>query len=87
MLGEGGTDLIFGNGEVSTSESRVIINKDSRGIINAAVSAGNYIYLIAGESTELTLELRITGGKLIKRWYQDVDLKQAIKLTGAGLTD
>ena len=87
MLGEGGQDENFGNGDVSVTESRVIINKDSRGVINAHVSAGNYIYLVAGDQTELTLELRISNGKLIKRWYQDVDLKQAIKLTGAGLQE
>jgi hypothetical protein len=87
MLGEGGTDENFGNGEVSVTESRVIINKDSRGYNNLYVSAGNYIYLIAGDQAELTLELRISNGKLIKRWYQDIDLKQAIKLTGNNIKE
>jgi hypothetical protein len=46
-----------------------------------------YTYIKAGETAELTLEVRTTSGKLLKRWYDDTDLKNAIKVTGAGLTE
>jgi hypothetical protein len=47
----------------------------------------SYAYIKAGDTAELTLEVRTTSGKLLKRWYDDSDLKNAIKVSGANLTE
>jgi len=69
-------DALFDIGTPNPSTSRIIINNDP---------SLRDIDMIAGDSVELTLELRLDNGKLVKAYHDDPDPKNSIQITGAGL--
>jgi hypothetical protein len=90
MLGEDKLDSVFDNGAIDVTKTTIKVTKSSTQLNckGRKVNSYNYYaYIKAGETAELTLEVRTTSGKLLKRWYDDKDLKNAIKVTGAGLTE